>query len=93
MITEQAQRMETHQSENIPFQPQAAKRRNCPHHSRKAKPKRVIRCDKRRNKDRHLIENAFLRLKNFRRVATRYNKLTRSFLPVVALAMLVTFWL
>ena len=36
--------------------------------------------------DRHLIENAFCRLKNFRRVATRYDKLAANFLSGVALA-------
>ena len=39
-----------------------------------------------RYKDRHLIENAFCRLKDFRRVATRYDKLAANFLSAVALA-------
>ena len=34
-----------------------------------------IRYDRRRYTERHLIENAFCRLKDFRRVATRYDKL------------------
>jgi transposase len=55
--------------------------------------KRVIRYDKRRYKERHLIENAFCRLKDFRRIATRYDKLARNFLSAVALATLVAFWL
>ena len=55
--------------------------------------KRVIRYDKLRYKSRHLIENAFCRLKDFRRVATRYDKLARNFLSAVALATLVAFWL
>lgn len=55
--------------------------------------KRAIRYDKRRYKERHLIENAFCRLKDFRRVATRYDKLARNFLSAVALATLVAFWL
>ncbi|MCA1300861.1 IS5 family transposase [Stappia indica] len=55
--------------------------------------KRVIRYDKTRYKSRHLIENAFCRLKDFRRVATRYDKLARNFLSAVALATLVAFWL
>ena len=49
--------------------------------------------DKQRYKDRHLVENAFCRLKDFRRVATRYDKLARNFLSAVALATLVAFWL
>ena len=55
--------------------------------------KRVIRYDKKRYKSRHLIENAFCRLKDFRRVATRYDKLATNFLSAVALATLVAFWL
>ncbi len=37
--------------------------------------------------------NAFCRLKDFRRVATRYDKLARNFLSAVTLATLVAFWL
>jgi transposase len=55
--------------------------------------KRKIVYDKRRYRDRHLIENAFCRLKDFRRVATRYDKLARNFLSAVALATLVAFWI
>jgi len=55
--------------------------------------KRAIKYNKRRYKDRHLIENAFCRLKDFRRVATRYDKLARNFLSDVALATLVSFWI
>ncbi|MCP2679413.1 IS5/IS1182 family transposase, partial [Maricaulaceae bacterium NA33B04] len=36
---------------------------------------------------------AFCRIKDFRRVATRYDKLARNFLSAVALAILVAFWL
>ncbi len=35
---------------------------------------------------RHLVENAFARLKHFRAVATRYDKLKRNFVSMVALA-------
>ena len=55
--------------------------------------KRAIRYDKQRYRDRHLIENAFCRLKDFRRVATRYDKLAANFLSGVALATAVAFWL
>ena len=55
--------------------------------------KRKIIYDKARYKERHLIENAFCRLKDFPRVATRYDKLARNFLSAVALATLVAFWL
>jgi transposase len=49
--------------------------------------------DKARYKERHLIENAFCRLKDWRRVATRYDKLAANFLSGVVLATLVAFWL
>ncbi|MBB5716775.1 transposase [Sphingomonas aerophila] len=55
--------------------------------------KRIIRYDKNRYRGRHLIENAFCRLKDFRRVATRYDKLAANFLSGVALATALAFWL
>ncbi|MHC2297122.1 transposase [Rhizobium mongolense] len=55
--------------------------------------KRAIRYDKQRYRGRHLIENAFCRLKDFRRVATRYDKLADNFLSGVALATALAFWL
>nr|WP_321527246.1 transposase [uncultured Cohaesibacter sp.] len=55
--------------------------------------KRSIRYDERRYKDRHLIENAFCRLKDFHRAATRYDKLARNFLSAVTLATLIAFWI
>ena len=55
--------------------------------------KRRIVYDKARYRERHLIENAFCRIKDFRRVATRYDKLAANFLSAVALATLVAFWL
>jgi transposase len=48
--------------------------------------KRTIRYDKQRYRGRHLVENAFCRLKDFRRVATRYDKLAANFLSGVAIA-------
>ncbi len=37
-------------------------------------------------KIRHLVENAFARLKHYRAIATRYDKLEQSFANTVALA-------
>ncbi len=59
----------------------------------KANRKRKIPLDKDRYRSRHLIENAFCRLKDFRRVATRYDKLARNFLSTVALATLLAYWI
>ena len=36
---------------------------------------RRVRYDQKRYRDRHLIENAFCRMEDFRRIATRYDKL------------------
>ena len=44
------------------------------------------RCDWTLYKERHLLECFFLKLKQFRRVATRYDKLASSFLAFVYLA-------
>ncbi len=55
--------------------------------------KRPIQHDKRRYKDRWRVEAIFCRLKNFRRIATRYNKLARTFLSAVDRAAAVAFWL
>jgi transposase len=49
--------------------------------------------DKERYRGRHLIENAYCRLKDFRRVHTRYDKLAANFLSGVALATAMAFWL
>ena len=48
---------------------------------------------KRAYKGRNVIERCFCRLKDFRRVATRYDKLARNFLAAIHLAALVAYWL
>lgn len=55
--------------------------------------KRRIQHDKRRYADRWRIEAMFCRLKDFRRVATRYDKLARNLFSAVVLAAAVAFWL
>lgn len=55
--------------------------------------KSTIRYDKDRYRARHLIENAFCRLKDFRRIATRYDKLAANFLSGIAIATALAFWL
>ncbi|MCC8943458.1 IS5 family transposase [Bradyrhizobium sp. Arg62] len=44
-------------------------------------------------KGRNVIERCFCRLKDFRRVATRYDKLARNFLAAVHLAAIVAYWI
>ncbi len=48
---------------------------------------------KRAYKGRNAIERCFCRLKDFRRIATRYDKLARNFLASLHLAALVAYWL
>jgi transposase len=55
--------------------------------------KRPIQYDERRYKDRWRVEAMFCRFKDFRRVATRYDKLARNFLSAVHLAAAIAFWL
>ena len=54
--------------------------------------KRKIRHDRVRYRERWRIEAAFCRLKDFRRIATRYDKLAANFLSAVALAAVIAHW-
>jgi transposase len=49
--------------------------------------------DKKSYKLRHLIENAFCRLKDFRCIATRYDKLARNYLASTCLAAAIVWWI
>ena len=51
------------------------------------------RFDKRAYKGRNVIERCFCRLKDFRRIATRYDKLARNFLASVQIAAIVACWI
>jgi transposase len=54
--------------------------------------KRPIPYDRRRYREPWRIEAAFCRLKDFRRIATRYDKLAVNFASAVALASIIAFW-
>ncbi len=54
--------------------------------------KRKIRLDKKRYRERWRVEVTFCRLKDFRRIATRYDKLARNFASALALAAIVACW-
>lgn len=56
----------------------------------RAKP---VKYDKRRYKCRNRIEIMFGRLKDWRRVATRYDRCPTAFFSAIALATTVIFWL
>jgi transposase len=54
--------------------------------------KKKFRFDRKRYRDRHRIENAFCRIKDFRRIATRYDKLAVVFAASVHLAATIAWW-
>ncbi len=58
---------------------------------RRRKP--LIPYDVRAYRERNLIERMFCRLKDFRRIATRYDKLARNFLAGVLLAAAAIWWI
>ena len=57
------------------------------------KRKKTISYDKRRYKRRNRIEIMFGRLKDWRRVATRYDRCPETFFSAILLAAIVIFWL
>jgi transposase len=52
-----------------------------------------VKYDKRRYKSRNRIEIMFGRLKDWQRVATRYDRCPKVFLSAIALAAIVIYWL
>ena len=58
-----------------------------------ARRKPLIPHDRKAYRARNLIERMFARLKDFRRVATRYDKLARNFLAGVLIAATLLWWL
>lgn len=55
--------------------------------------KKAVKYDKRRYKRRNRIERMFGRLKDWRRISTRYDRSPTVFLSAIALAATVIFWL
>ena len=55
--------------------------------------KKVVKYDKRRYKRRNRIERMFGKIKDWRRVATRYDRCPNVFMSAIALAAVVLFWL
>lgn len=48
--------------------------------------------DERAYKRRNIVERFFCKLKNWRRVATRYDRLARNYIAAIALAAIVIEW-
>jgi transposase len=59
--------------------------------SRRRKP--LLPYDAAACRQRNLIERMFCRLKDYRRVATRYDKLARNFLATAILAATIIWWI
>jgi transposase len=55
--------------------------------------KQPFSSNRRLYKLRWCVENAFSRLKDFRRIATRYDKLARNYLASVCLAAALVWWI
>ncbi|WP_139284927.1 IS5 family transposase [Acidocella aminolytica] len=55
--------------------------------------KKPFSFSKKAYKERHLIENAFCRLEDFRRIATRYDRLARNFAASIYLVAAVVWWI
>ncbi len=49
--------------------------------------------DRRAYRRRNLIERLFCRLKNWRRIATRYDRLAQNFMAAIHIAAVVSYWL
>lgn len=55
--------------------------------------KRLHPFDPEAYKHRNLVERAFCRIKDFRRVAIRYDKLACTYTAAIALAAIIAWWL
>ena len=59
----------------------------------KSNRKKKIRHDKEAYKGRNVVERCFCRLKDFRRIATRYDKLAQNYFSALCLVATVAFWI
>ena len=59
----------------------------------KSNRKKRIRHDKKAYKGRNVVERCFCRLKDFRRIATRYDKLARNFFSAICFVATLAYWL
>jgi transposase len=59
----------------------------------KANRKNKIRRDKKAYKGRNVVERCFCRLKDFRRIATRYDKLAQNFFSALCFVATLAYWI
>ena len=55
--------------------------------------KKRIRYDKEAYKGRNVVERCFCRLKDWRRIATRYDKLARNYFSALCFVAMLAYWL
>jgi transposase len=55
--------------------------------------KKKIRHDKKAYKARNVVERCFCRLKDFRRIATRYDKLAQNFFSALCFVAILAYWI
>jgi transposase len=55
--------------------------------------KKKIRHDKKAYKGRNVVERCFCRLKDFRRIATRYDKLAQNFFSALCFVATLAYWI
>ena len=59
----------------------------------KCTPRRPYPLDRRAYRRRNVIERMFCRMKDWRRFATRYDRLARNFLSAIAIVAVACFWI
>jgi len=59
----------------------------------KSNRKKKIRHDKQAYKGRNVVERCFCRLKDWRRIATRYDKLAQNFFSALCFVAAIAFWI
>lgn len=59
----------------------------------KSNRKKKIRYDKETYKQRNVVERCFCRLKDWRRIATRYDKLAQNFFSALCFVATLAFWI
>jgi transposase len=59
----------------------------------KANRKKKIHHDKEAYKGRNVVERCFCRLKDFRRIATRYDKLAQNFFSALCFVATLAYWI
>jgi transposase len=75
----------------VPRRPRKARRRRL--HPSKSNRKVAIPYDPVLYKQRHKIENMFERIKDWRRIHTRYDRCAHTYLSAICIAAAIAFWL